>query len=159
MKTLFEITLSQVRLSEVPCYLSNIFDHPILQERRARQDQVNTACITSLKLIKSELYTMECKGCRDIDTPTLHFSKSLYKYDDNGNLLYNESKESLEKAFNEHQAENQQRIEWDLAETKRMILLYGDHPFEIDIEHDNDPYQEFYPDIRLQVRKPKKQQQ
>ena len=158
MKTLFEITLSQVRLSEVPCYLSNIFDHPILQERRARQDQVNTACINSLKLIKSELYKMELglAWCRDMDI--LHLSKSLYKYDDNGYLLYNESKESLEKAFNEHHAKNQQRIEWELAETKITMLLYGYVESDIDIELDNDPYQEFYPDIRLQVRKPKKQQ-
>jgi len=94
--------------------------------------------------------------CRDMDI--LHLSKSLYKYDENGYLLYNESKESLEKAFNEHQAENQQRIEWNLAETKITMLLYGYVESDIDIELDNDPYQEFYPDIRLQVRKPKKQQ-
>ena len=94
--------------------------------------------------------------CRDMDI--LHLSKSLYKYDDNGFLLYNESKESLEKAFNEHQAENQQRIEWNLAETKRILLLCGYHKFKIDLELDNDPYQKFYSDIRLQVRKPKKQQ-
>ena len=64
----------------------------------------------------------------------------------------------FEKAFNEHHAKNQQRIEWELAETKITMLLYGYVESDIDIELDNDPYQEFYSDIRLQVRKPKKKQ-